>query len=99
LTKKAYSISRGKYHLCADADTFYPPGWIDLMVAPMEKDGNVTGVYGRYSFVPPKKDSRLGLLFYEWMAGIMVRVRKRKREYLNVFGFNMVCNRGWPYHQ
>ena len=39
-------MAKGKYHLCADADTFYPPDWIDLMVAPMVKDSGITGVYG-----------------------------------------------------
>lgn len=81
--------AKGKYHLCADSDTFYPPDWIDLMVAPMQKDNGITGVYGRYSFIPPKGGSRLGLIFYEWMAGIFVRIRQKNREYLNVYGYNM----------
>ncbi len=81
--------AKGKYHLCADSDTFYPPNWIDRMVSPMQKDNNITGVYGRYSFIPPKGSSRLGLFFYEWMAGIFVRIRKKNREYLNVYGYNM----------
>src|ERR1700748_1224096 len=46
--------ARGKYHLCADSDTFYPPKWIDLMVKPMVEDTGITGVYGRYSFIPPE---------------------------------------------
>lgn len=81
--------ARGKYHLCADADTFYPPDWIDSMVQPMQKDTEITGVYGRYSFMPVKGGSRLGFIFYELMAGIFVRIRKKNREYLNVYGFNM----------
>lgn len=82
-------MARGKYHLCADADTFYPPAWIDRMVAPMQKNEGVTGVYGRYSFIPPAGSSRLGLKLYEWMTGIFVRIRKKNREYLNVYGYNM----------
>ncbi len=81
--------ARGRYHLCADSDTFYPPDWIDLMVAPMKLDKNVVGVYGRYSFIPPEGYSRPGLWFYERITGILIRIRKRKREYLNVLGFNM----------
>lgn len=81
--------ARGKYHLCADADTFYPPAWIDRMVQPMQKDIGITGVYGRYSFMPVKGGSRLGFIFYEWMAGIFIRIRKKNREYLNFYGFNM----------
>jgi len=82
-------LARGKYHLCADSDTFYPPDWIDLMIAPMIKDSNITGVYGNYSFIPPEGQGRFGLWLYEKFAGIMIEIRKKNREYLNVYGFNM----------
>ncbi len=81
--------ARGKYHLCADSDTFYPPDWIDLMVAPMKKKPEIVGVYGRYSFIPPEGYNRLGLWFYERVTGVLIRIRKRRREFLNVLGFNM----------
>lgn len=82
-------LARGKYHLCADSDTFYPPDWIDLMVAPMVKDSGVTGVYGNYAFIPPENQGRFGLWLYEKFAGVMIQIRKKNREYLNVYGFNM----------
>lgn len=81
--------AKGKYFLCADADTLYPPQWIDLMVEPMARDQNVTGVYGRYSFIPPAGSSRFGLWFYEQITAMIIRIRQNKREYLNVYGFNM----------
>ncbi len=81
--------ARGQYHLCADCDTFYPPNWINLMVKPMQQNAAITGVYGRYSFIPPEGKSRFGLLLYEMMTGILIRIRKRNREHLNVLGFNM----------
>lgn len=81
--------ARGKYHLCADSDTFYPPDWIDLMVEPMKRNPEIVGVYGRYSFIPPEGYNRLGLWFYERITGILIRIRRRKREFLNVLGFNM----------
>lgn len=81
--------ARGKYHLCADSDTFYPPDWIDLMVAPMKEHEGIVGVYGRYSFIPPEGYNRMGLWFYERVTGLLIRIRKRKREFLNVLGFNM----------
>jgi len=81
--------ARGKYHLCADSDTFYPPDWIDSMVAPMEENTNIVGVYGRYAFLPPKSNGRPFLWFYERVTGILVRLRKKNREYINVLGFNM----------
>ncbi|MBA3828331.1 MAG: glycosyltransferase [Taibaiella sp.] len=81
--------ARGKYHLCADSDTFYPPTWIDTMVAPMKNDETIKGVYGRYSFIPPEGQGRFGLWFYEKISGILIRIRKRKREFMNFLGFNM----------
>jgi glycosyltransferase involved in cell wall biosynthesis len=81
--------ARGKYHLCADSDTFYPPQWIDLMVKPMVEDEDITGVYGRYSFIPPEGQNRIGLWLYELLTGVLVQIRKRNREYLNTLGFNM----------
>jgi len=81
--------ARGHYHLCADSDTFYPPKWIDLMVEPMLTDSSITGVYGIYSFIPPVGQSRIGLFFYERAARMVSMFRKRKKEFMNVYGFNM----------
>ena len=81
--------AQGKYHLCADSDTFYPPDWIDLMVKPMREDARITGVYGAYSFVPPRGQNRLGLTMYEFLTACVIFYRKRKKEYLNAYGFNM----------
>ena len=81
--------ARGKYHLCADSDTFYPPEWIDLMVKPMQENEAVAGVYGTYSFMPPKGQSRAGLWLYELLSTLLIRYRRRTKEYMNVYGFNM----------
>jgi len=81
--------ARGKYHLCADSDTYYPPSWIDLMVKPMIVEENVVGVYGRYSFMPLPGAGRFPLRIYEMITGVLVRLRQRNREYMNVLGFNM----------
>jgi len=82
-------LARGKYHLCADSDTFYPPDWIDLMVKPMVENTRIAGVYGNYAFIPPEGQGRFGLWLYEKFAGVMIQIRKKNREYLNVYGFNM----------
>lgn len=81
--------AKGKYHLCADSDTYYPPSWIDLMVKPMANEENVVGVYGRYSFMPLTNTGRLSLAIYESITGLLVRIRRKNREHLNVLGFNM----------
>ncbi len=81
--------ARGQYHLCADCDTFYPPDWINLMVKPMQQNAKIMGVYGRYSFIPPEGKSRFSLFLYEIITGILIRIRQKNSEYLNVLGFNM----------
>jgi glycosyltransferase involved in cell wall biosynthesis len=87
--QRGLEVAKGKYHLCADSDTFYPPLWIELMTKPMIRDKTIVGVYGRYSFIPPKGDKRFFLWIYEKVTGLLVHIRKRKREYINVLGFTM----------
>jgi glycosyltransferase involved in cell wall biosynthesis len=79
--------AKGRYHLCADADTLYPPTWIDNMIAPMNSD-NYIGVYGRYSILAPAGENLLLFKFYEFSTGILFRLRKNRREFINVLGFN-----------
>jgi glycosyltransferase involved in cell wall biosynthesis len=81
--------ARGRFHLCADSDTLYPPAWIDLMVKPMRESTGIVGVYGTYSFLPPPGQNRLPLFFYELLTVFLILYRKRKKEYMNVYGFNM----------
>lgn len=40
--------ARGKYYICIDADTLYPPGYIELMVSHLEQPG-VAGVYSLWT--------------------------------------------------
>jgi len=81
--------AKGAYHLCADSDSFYPPGWIDQMIKPMQANSDLVGVYGRYSFLPTDGKNRFALSVYEHITGILVRMRRFKREHINVLGFNM----------
>lgn len=79
--------AKGKYHLCADADSFYPPDWIETMVKALE-DESVTCVYGRYSFIPPEGKGRFALGVHEIIAESLFTLRNRRRQYLNVGGAN-----------
>lgn len=81
--------AKGKYHLCADSDTYYPPSWIDEMVKHLEKNNETVGVYGRYAFIPEFDDERFFFWLYERFAGIIIRLRKNNREHINFLGFNM----------
>lgn len=82
--------ARGKYHLCADSDTIYPPFWIESMVKPMMTNEEIVGVYGRYSFIPSKKNhSRLLYRIYEAFTGLLIRKNRKNQEFMNFLGFNM----------
>ncbi|MBK0381724.1 glycosyltransferase family 2 protein [Pedobacter sp. SD-b] len=81
--------AKGKYHLCADSDTFYPPKWIDTMIKPLENSDKIVGVYARYAFIPEREGERFFFWLYERFAGIIIRLRKKNREHINFLGFNM----------
>ena len=55
----------------------------------MMENKNIVGVYGRYSFIPSKGESRVIYWLYEKVTGILIRIRKINREFINVLGFNM----------
>ncbi|GHA56809.1 glycosyl transferase family A [Pontibacter akesuensis] len=80
-------ISKGKYHLCGDSDTLYPPTWVDAIIPPLEKEG-VVCVYGLYSLVPPIDHSAYSFGIYSILSDIDVELRRGEREFINVRGVN-----------
>lgn len=86
-------IAKGKYILNADADTIYPPGWIDLMVQPLQ-NVHTAMVYGRFAFIPTPGTSRLSYFGYEYMADVSRWInRKFREEAVNIYGFNSAFRR------
>ncbi|MEO6313301.1 MAG: glycosyltransferase family 2 protein [Chitinophagaceae bacterium] len=87
------AAARGKYILNADADTIYPPHWIEEMVKPLDDDA-ITAVYGRFSFLPTAGTPRMVYFFYEYMADFMRWFNKKfKEEAVNMYGFNSAFKR------
>lgn len=80
--------ANGKYILMADADCFYPSGWVDNMTNGLRKK-NVAGVYGRHSFLGGKKNPRWQFFVYEKLRDVLVEFRHFKRPYLNSLGMSM----------
>ncbi|MEY3059763.1 MAG: hypothetical protein RLZ10_2204 [Bacteroidota bacterium] len=78
----------GKYILLADADSFYPPKWIDEMIKELSKP-NVVVVYGRYAFISEKGFPRWQLVILETLKNIIVEIRHAKRPFLNTYGLSM----------
>lgn len=79
----------GQYILNADADSLYPPHWVELMTAPLMEGGQTGLTYGRFSFLPVGKTGRNTYWFYEYGADVMRYLnRYLKDEAVNVYGFN-----------
>lgn len=80
----------GKYYLCIDSDTMYPPHYIETMVNRLQKSG-VAGVTALWSFIRDDKHSGLGLYIYEMCRDINLYFLSIKRPELvvrgMVFGF------------
>lgn len=83
--------ANGKYILSADADSLYPADWGNKYIKTLKKDGNSI-VYGRYSFIP-SQGNRFWLAFYEMLAEILFSLRRRKKDFINVMGFNFAFKR------
>lgn len=67
-------LAKGKYHLSANADSIYPPHYIDEMIAPLET-GEAICTYGRAAFLPDGSKSRLALSVYEFFKDIVMGFR------------------------
>lgn len=88
------AIAKGVYVINADADTIYPPAWIDDMVNPLINDQAICLTYGKFSFVPIAGTARLVYFFYEYISDFNRTICKLyKEEALNVYGFNSACRR------
>jgi glycosyltransferase involved in cell wall biosynthesis len=80
--------AKGKYILLADADSFYPPKWMDEMIAILSKPGVVV-VYGRYAFISEPGFPRWQLAIFETLKNIIAEIRHKKRPFLNTYGLSM----------
>jgi len=90
--QSAMENSRGKYILTGDADTIYPPTWIDTMLKPV-LSGRYIAASGTYSFLPGKGEARFRYTFYEFFRDIIHNLRSINRPYLVVGGVNFLFPR------
>jgi glycosyltransferase involved in cell wall biosynthesis len=81
-------MARGRYHFSADADTLYPPTYIDVMVKYLSKE-NVSVVYSPYGFYSAGKKNQLSLTVYEFFRDIVITLRSYKRPELCAGGAAM----------
>ena len=82
--------ARGKYHVCIDSDTLYPPHYIATHVKHLAHGAVCT--YGLWSFIHDDKHSRSGLLLYESLRDIYLSFQNLKRPELVVRGMVLAFN-------
>ena len=64
--------ARGKYYICIDSDTMYPPHYIETMINGLQKPG-VVAVSSFWSFIPDANHSKWGLKTYELLRDLYIR--------------------------
>ena len=83
--------AKGKYLFCVDADTFYPPKYVDLMMEKLQKPG-VSCVSAFWSFYPDERHSVVGLFLFELMRDAFLWFQHFKRPELCVRGMVFAVN-------
>lgn len=77
--------AKGKYHLCIDSDTIYPPYYVQTHLKKLMQN-DVVCTYSLWSFMSDKDHGRLGLFFYELLRDIHLNIQSLKRPELCVRG-------------
>lgn len=77
--------AKGKYHICIDSDTIYPPHYIETHLKTLMKP-NIVAAYSLWSFIPDSKHSARQLWFYESIRDLYLRLQSIKRPELCVRG-------------
>ena len=77
--------AKGRYTMCIDSDTIYPPYYFEIMVEELMKPG-ISAVAAMWSFYPTEKHSKLHLKMYEFCRDIYIRLQIINRPELSVRG-------------
>lgn len=77
--------AKGKYYICIDSDTMYPPYYLQTVIENLEKP-NAAAVSTLWSFIPDKEHSKAKLFIYEFLRDIHIRLIYIKRPEMGVRG-------------
>lgn len=77
--------AKGKYYICIDADTMYPPRYVETLVNTLEKPG-VVAVSSLWSYIPDKDHPWWGLKIYEFLRDTHLFFQSFKRPEYSVRG-------------
>jgi glycosyltransferase involved in cell wall biosynthesis len=76
---------KGRYYICIDSDTMYPPKYVEKMVDELQKE-EVVAVSATWSYVPEKDFPRFWMRIYEFLRDIHLFILSFKRPELSVRG-------------
>lgn len=87
--------AKGRYHICIDGDTMYPPEYIEILINELQKP-DVVAVSSLWSYIPDKQHSLLSIKMYEFFRNIYLRIQSIQRPELAVRGmvFGYVADLG-----
>jgi glycosyltransferase involved in cell wall biosynthesis len=77
--------AKGKYYICIDSDTMYPPRYIETIVDELKKPG-VVAVSSLWSYIPDKDHPWWGLKIYEFLRDTHLFIQSFKRPEYSVRG-------------
>lgn len=76
---------KGKYYICIDSDTMYPPFYVEKLVNELEKEG-VVAVSANWSYVASRQYPRFWMRIYEFLRDVNRYFQSFKRPELSVRG-------------
>lgn len=79
------NFARGRYFVCIDADTLYPPRFVETMVDALQSE-KYSCAYSLWSFLPDGELSPFDIKIYEFCRDIYLYLQHFKRPELNVRG-------------
>ncbi|WP_321437522.1 glycosyltransferase family 2 protein [uncultured Bacteroides sp.] len=77
--------ANGKYYICIDSDTMYPPKYIETLVDELMKPG-IVAVSSLWSYIPDKDHPWWGLKIYEFLRDTHLFIQSFKRPEYSVRG-------------
>lgn len=77
--------AKGKYYICIDSDTIYPPDYVETVVNAFEKTNPVV-VNMSYNYIYNSNKERIKYLIYNFLRNIYTRLVRIKRPELAVRG-------------
>lgn len=75
---RGLSEAKGKYIICMDGDTIYPPHYIEIMIKTLQKPG-IIAAFSLWSYIPDKNFPSWKMFIYEFLRDFNLRLLAVKR--------------------